>query len=249
MRNRREASSSASPGAWRFIIRQTRDSRAAPRLREGVSELSFLFGALIGPLRERGDGVHIARGAVGGSGQFELRAANAVRILHVDFALARDDAFRLLAARRFEQVRGRRGVEKDRDSAIGRRIGEGIGGDDGRHLGGVAQQHADGFARVSLEARFELLLHARCGEAAVEHDIAAGDIGAHVGETERFAHRAQFGHGEFAGAADIHGAQQGDIGRGRHRLIILRSVGRALWARARTVSSAFREANRLTKTQ
>ena len=110
-----------------------------------------------------------------------------------------------------ERVGWRQCVEKNGDSAVWRGRFERIRRQHVGELRARSHRDADRLARIRFETLFELVLHRSLGQLAVEHDITARDIRAHVSETNGLAHRAQFGHGKLAGASDIHGAQKSDI--------------------------------------
>jgi hypothetical protein len=65
---------------------------------------------------------------------------------------------------------------------------------------------------MPFKLRFQRLLHGGFGFAAGEHHIAAGDVGADAGKSQRLAHRLQLAHRQLAGAADIHRTQKGNEG-------------------------------------
>lgn len=60
--------------------------------------------------------------------------------------------------------------------------------------------------QAALECRLNLGLR----EIALEHDVAAGDVGPHVLETCALTQMGQIAHGELARAAYVDGGQEGD---------------------------------------
>jgi hypothetical protein len=71
--------------------------------------------------------------------------------------------------------------------------------------------NAHRLARVLFKATLEPAFHRCLGKLAVEHDVAACNVRAHVGEANGFAHSSQFSHWKLAGAADIHSAQKSNV--------------------------------------
>jgi hypothetical protein len=145
-----------------------------------------------------------------GGGDDQLRRAHAVAVMHVDLAAAEADLLLVLAANAGERIRRRRLVEEDRDGTVGGGLWKRIIGQDLRHLGGAAHEHADRRAGIGVQSLFECGLDRRLRLAACEDDVAACNIGAHGGVAELLAHGLEFAHRQFAGAADIHGTQQCD---------------------------------------
>src|SRR4051794_17938299 len=88
-------------------------------------------------------------------------------------------------------------------------FGEGLGGAGG--FGG-AEVDADGFFGVGFECGGEFGVDVGFGFGGIEEDVAAGDVGADGFEAGVFAEGDEVGHGEFAGAADVDGAEEGDVG-------------------------------------
>ena len=103
--------------------------------------------------REFCDGVDIARRALGGGRDFQLRASHASTIGDIDFALAQPHLFVLLPPDIAEGVSGRRFIEEDRDRPIPRCLRKRIGREHRRHLCRGADDDADGLAGVDLQAQ------------------------------------------------------------------------------------------------
>jgi hypothetical protein len=83
------------------------------------------------------------------------------------------------------------------------------------HFGRGPDQDAHRLAGIGRKPRLQRRHDLRLALPAVEHYIAAGDVGAHATPALGLAHRLQLGHRQLAGTADIHRAQQGNMDRHR----------------------------------
>ena len=79
-------------------------------------------------------------------------------------------------------------------------------------------EDANLFAGVFGEARLQHRFDLRLGLAAGEDDVAARDIGLHLGEVRVGAERPQVFHRQLARAADIHRTQESNETRHRQGL-------------------------------
>src|SRR5574337_1164524 len=132
--------------------------------------------------REPGDRVDVARGSVARGRDPELRAADPVRIVDIDFVRAEPDLLVRLPLDLAERVGGRRAVEEDGDRPVWGLVREGIAGEDFGHLGRRPHDDPDRPARVRLKLRLERGLCFRLGAVPLGDHIAAGDIGPNLPE-------------------------------------------------------------------
>ena len=107
---------------------------------------------------------------------------DAAAVVDEDLALAERHLLVVDVDGVIERVTRRRLVEKDRDRLAGRRLRKRIGLEHGGHFRGGAHDHADRRAGISLQALLERGLDLRLRDFALEHDIAAGDVGLDVRE-------------------------------------------------------------------
>ena len=96
-------------------------------------------------------------------------------------------------------------------AVLARLIGEGIGAHHRRPLGGGADDDLDAAAEVVLYGGLEFRLDPGGQVGTVDHEVAAGQKGAGVGEAGRLGQGAQLGHRDLH-PADIDPAQQADAG-------------------------------------
>src|SRR5574337_30792 len=167
--------------------------------------------------REPGDRVDVARGSVARGRDPELRAADPVRVVDIDFARPEPDLLVRLPLNLAERVGGRGAVEEDGDRPARRLVGERVAGEDHGHLGGAPHNDPDRLAHVRLKLRLERDPRLRLGAVPLGDHIAARDSGPNLPEPGPLAQAPEVGHLELAGPADIDRAQQEDEdGHGGH---------------------------------
>jgi len=103
----------------------------------------------------------------------------------------------------------KRPVDEHRDHAVAGLVGEGIAFDGIGHLLRATHQYAQPLADFYLDQPVEPRADFILVFVAHEDKIAAGDIGADIGEPSLLADRLELFHRQLVVAADIHPAQQG----------------------------------------
>ena len=132
--------------------------------------------------------------------------------MHVDFAFPKCDPLTVNILSNLGRLRRRRRVEEDRHDEARRFADEGIRADYRCKLFRRADHDSDPCAHMLGDCRLELGLQRRLALLASEQEIAAGDIGPGLLESEPGCDVPQILHLQLT-LAEIHSAKQCDIGR------------------------------------